>query len=135
AKNLQGKVKLGHVNCDDKKSLMSRYKVEGFPTILVFGTDKESPLTYEGARSASAIESFIMLETNVAPPEVTELTSPGLVTLFVSLKSLIRIIIGRERAFVYAYTHQVQRSDVILKGDQHSNIILGAWVYSHNVIS
>nr|GEW67537.1 protein disulfide isomerase-like 2-3 [Tanacetum cinerariifolium] len=78
AKNLQGKVKLGHVNCDDEKSLMSRYKVEGFPTILVFGADKESPLTYEGARTASAIESFglVMLETNVAPPEVTELTSP-----------------------------------------------------------
>ncbi|XP_071736726.1 protein disulfide isomerase-like 2-3 isoform X2 [Rutidosis leptorrhynchoides] len=78
AKNLQGKVKLGHVNCDDEKSLMSRYKVQGFPTILVFGADKDSPVTYEGARSASAIESFalVQLETNVAPPEVTELTSP-----------------------------------------------------------
>ncbi|MFS7921892.1 putative protein disulfide-isomerase [Helianthus anomalus] len=78
AKNLQGKVKLGHVNCDDEKSLMSRYKVQGFPTILVFGADKESPITYEGARTASAIESFalVQLETNVAPPEVTELTSP-----------------------------------------------------------
>ncbi|KAI3703979.1 hypothetical protein L1987_74180 [Smallanthus sonchifolius] len=77
AKNLQGKVKLGHINCDDEKSLMSRYKVQGFPTILVFGADKESPLTYEGARTASAIESFalVQLETNVAPPEVTELTS------------------------------------------------------------
>ncbi|KVI02075.1 disulfide isomerase [Cynara cardunculus var. scolymus] len=71
AKNLQGKVKLGH-------SLMSRFKVQGFPTILVFGADKDSPITYEGARSASAIESFALvnLETNVAPPEVTELTSP-----------------------------------------------------------
>lgn len=78
AKNLQGKVKLGHVNCDDEKSLMSRFKVQGFPTILVFGADKDSPITYEGARSASAIESFalVQLETNVAPPEVTELTSP-----------------------------------------------------------
>ncbi|GJW13899.1 hypothetical protein Tco_0018032, partial [Tanacetum coccineum] len=40
---------------------------------------KLSPLTYKGARSASAIESFalIMLETNAAPPEVTELSSPG----------------------------------------------------------
>ncbi|KAI7744121.1 hypothetical protein M8C21_030371 [Ambrosia artemisiifolia] len=77
AKNLQGKVKLGHVNCDDEKSLMSRYKVQGFPTILVFGADKENPITYEGARTASAIESFalVQLETNVAPPEVTELTS------------------------------------------------------------
>lgn len=78
AKNLQGKVKLGHVDCDAEKSLMSRYKVQGFPTILVFGTDKESPIPYEGARTASAIESFALeqLETNVAPPEVIELTSP-----------------------------------------------------------
>nr|GEW89637.1 protein disulfide isomerase-like 2-3 [Tanacetum cinerariifolium] len=78
AKNLQGKVKLNLVNCDDDKSLMSRYKVVGFLTILVFGADKESPPIYEGARSASATESFalIMMEINVAPPEVTELTSP-----------------------------------------------------------
>ncbi|CAH1421705.1 unnamed protein product [Lactuca virosa] len=77
AKNLQGNVKLGHVNCDDEKSLMSRFKVQGFPTILVFGADKGSPITYEGARTASAIESFslVQLETNVAHPEVNELTS------------------------------------------------------------
>jgi protein disulfide-isomerase A6 len=56
---------------------MSKYKVEGFPTILVFGADKESPLPYQGARVASAIESFALeqLEANSAPPEVHELTS------------------------------------------------------------
>lgn len=45
---------------------------------MVFGADKDSPSTYEGARTASAIESFALdqLETNAAPPEVTELTSP-----------------------------------------------------------
>lgn len=45
---------------------------------MVFGADKDSPIPYEGARTASAIESFALeqLETNVAPPEVTELTSP-----------------------------------------------------------
>ncbi|XP_010252582.1 PREDICTED: protein disulfide isomerase-like 2-3 [Nelumbo nucifera] len=77
ANNLKGKVKLGHVNCDEEKSLMSRFKVQGFPTILVFGADKDIPVSYEGARSASAIESFALeqLETNVAPPEVNELTS------------------------------------------------------------
>ncbi|CAN0914309.1 Protein disulfide-isomerase like 2-2 [Linum grandiflorum] len=78
AANLKGKVKLGHVDCDEEKSLMSRFNVQGFPTILVFGTDKDSPMTYEGARTASAIESFalVQLETDVAPPEVTELTGP-----------------------------------------------------------
>ncbi|KAL0362147.1 UNVERIFIED_CONTAM: protein disulfide isomerase-like 2-3 [Sesamum calycinum] len=81
ANNLKGQVKLGHVDCDAEKvnyqSLMSRFNVQGFPTILVFGADKESPFPYEGARSASAIESFALeqLETNAAPPEVTELTS------------------------------------------------------------
>lgn len=60
------------------QSLMSRFNVQGFPTILVFGADKDSPTPYEGARTASAIESFALeqLETNVAPPEVTELTGP-----------------------------------------------------------
>ncbi|MBA0802825.1 hypothetical protein Gohar_013095, partial [Gossypium harknessii] len=78
ANNLKGKVKLGHVDCDSEKSLMSRFNVQGFPTILVFGADKDSPVPYEGARTASAIESFALeqLETNVGPAEVTELTGP-----------------------------------------------------------
>ncbi|KAK6141179.1 hypothetical protein DH2020_025062 [Rehmannia glutinosa] len=81
ANNLKGQVKLGHVDCDAEKSLMSRFNVQGFPTILVFGADKDSPFPYEGARSASAIESFALeqLEANAAPPEVTELTSPDVV--------------------------------------------------------
>ncbi|XP_078444049.1 protein disulfide isomerase-like 2-3 [Wolffia australiana] len=76
--NLKGKVKLGHVDCDAEKSLMSRFNVQGFPTILVFGHDKDSPQPYEGARTASAIESFALeqLESNMAPPEVSELTGP-----------------------------------------------------------
>ncbi|KAJ7960317.1 protein disulfide-isomerase like 2-2-like [Quillaja saponaria] len=78
ANSLKGKVKLGHVDCDSEKSLMSRFNVQGFPTILVFGADKDSPIPYEGARTASAIESFALkqLETNVAAPEVTEVIGP-----------------------------------------------------------
>ncbi|KAE9457916.1 hypothetical protein C3L33_10179, partial [Rhododendron williamsianum] len=97
--SLKGKVKLGHVDCDAEKinvlpeavktcsdlSALQNpkpeyitFNVQGFPTILVFGADKDSPFPYEGARTASAIESFALdqLETNVAPPEVTELTGP-----------------------------------------------------------
>ncbi|KAI3928540.1 hypothetical protein MKW98_024141 [Papaver atlanticum] len=74
--NLKGKVKLGHVDCDSEKSLMSRFSVQGFPTILVFGSDKDRPVPYEGARVAAAIESFALeqLETNDFPPEVIEVT-------------------------------------------------------------
>ncbi|WOL08851.1 protein disulfide isomerase-like 2-3 isoform X2 [Canna indica] len=76
--NLKGKVKLGHVDCDAEKSLMSRFNVQGFPTILVFGLDKSSPYPYEGARTALAIESFGLeqLEANLGPAEVFELTGP-----------------------------------------------------------
>ncbi|KAL4299056.1 hypothetical protein AHAS_Ahas17G0062700 [Arachis hypogaea] len=79
ANNLKGKVNLGHVDCDAEKYIHnSMFKVQGFPTILVFGADKDSPAPYEGARTAAAIESFALeqLETNVAPPEVTELHGP-----------------------------------------------------------
>lgn len=78
ANNLKGKVKLGHVDCDAEKSLMSRFNVQGFPTILVFGLDKSSPYPYEGARTASAIEAYGLeqLEVNIAPTEVSELTGP-----------------------------------------------------------
>lgn len=55
---------------------MSRFSVQGFPTILVFGSDKDSPYPYEGGRTASAIESFALeqVESNIPPPEVHELT-------------------------------------------------------------
>ncbi|XP_059661938.1 protein disulfide isomerase-like 2-3 [Cornus florida] len=78
ANNLKGRVKLGHVDSVAEESLMNRYNVQDFPTILVFGADKKSPSPYEGAMSALAIESFALeqLETNVLPPEVTELTGP-----------------------------------------------------------
>lgn len=68
------------------QSLASRFNVQGFPTILVFGADKDSPIPYEGARTAAAIESFAIdqLESNVAPPEVVELTGPVRIFLFLS---------------------------------------------------
>lgn len=71
------------------QSLMSKYKVEGFPTILVFGADKENPFPYQGARVASAIESFALeqLEANAAPPEVSELTGP------VSFRDINKVIL------------------------------------------
>ncbi|KAH6785263.1 hypothetical protein C2S51_037718 [Perilla frutescens var. frutescens] len=77
ANNLRGQVKLDHVDCDAEKSLMSRFNVQGFRTFLVFGADKDSPFPYEGAKSASAIESFALehLEANAAPSELIELTS------------------------------------------------------------
>ncbi|CAM6083794.1 unnamed protein product [Calypogeia fissa] len=78
AGNLKGKVKLGQVDCDADKSLMSKYGVKGFPTILFFGADKSNPSPYEGGRVASDIEAFALrqLEEHAVTPEVVELTGP-----------------------------------------------------------
>ncbi|KAG0631153.1 hypothetical protein M758_1G231400 [Ceratodon purpureus] len=75
AKNLQGKMKLGQIDCEAHKDIAQRYGIKGFPTIKLFGSDKDSPMDYEGERSASAIESYAIsqLELNVAAPEVVEL--------------------------------------------------------------
>lgn len=52
---LKGVVKIGAVNADEHKSLGSRYGVKGFPTIKVFGADKNKPTDYQGARTAQGI--------------------------------------------------------------------------------
>lgn len=52
---LKGIVKVGAVNADSHQSLGGQYGVRGFPTIKIFGANKNSPTDYQGARSASAI--------------------------------------------------------------------------------
>jgi protein disulfide-isomerase A6 len=44
------------------QSLASKYKVEGFPTIKVFGENKGAPTDYQGARESPAIVQFAMKE-------------------------------------------------------------------------
>lgn len=52
---LKGIVKIGAVDADTHKSLGQQYGVSGFPTIKVFGTNKRSPIDYQGGRTADAI--------------------------------------------------------------------------------
>ncbi|XP_059277791.1 protein disulfide isomerase-like 2-3 [Lycium ferocissimum] len=72
-KYLRGKVNQGHVDWDAEKSLMSKYNVQRFSTMLVFG-----PVPHEGTSTASPIESFAIekLETNVIPLKLIESTNP-----------------------------------------------------------
>ena len=71
------------------QSLCQRFNVQGFPTILFFGSDKENPSPYEGPRSASGIEEFALdsLAENIPSPEVYELTGPVFATSFLMLDS------------------------------------------------
>ncbi|XP_041950346.1 protein disulfide-isomerase A6 [Alosa sapidissima] len=52
---LKGIVKVGAVDADQHKSLGGQYGVRGFPTIKVFGANKNKPADYQGGRSSQAI--------------------------------------------------------------------------------
>lgn len=60
------------------QGLLARYNIQGFPSILVFGNDKQNPIPYEGGRVAAAIESFALdlLQSGPVTPEVVEITGP-----------------------------------------------------------
>ena len=44
----QGIVKVGAVDADQHKSLGGQYGVRGFPTIKIFGANKNNPEEYQG---------------------------------------------------------------------------------------
>lgn len=46
-------MKVGAVNADEHQSLAREYGISGFPTIKIFGIDKNKPEAYNGARSAN----------------------------------------------------------------------------------
>ena len=46
ASALKGIVRLGAVNADEHRSLGGQYGVKGFPTIKIFGSNKNSPTDY-----------------------------------------------------------------------------------------
>jgi uncharacterized membrane protein YgcG len=62
AKTLKGVVTVVAVDATAVQSLASKYKVEGFPTIKVFGENKGAPTDYQGAREGPAIVQFAMKE-------------------------------------------------------------------------
>nr|XP_054755172.1 protein disulfide-isomerase A6 homolog [Lytechinus pictus] len=57
---LKGIVNVGAVDMDVHGSVGGPYNVRGFPTIKVFGANKNSPSDYNGARSASGITDAAM---------------------------------------------------------------------------
>ncbi|KAF7817962.1 putative protein disulfide-isomerase A6 [Senna tora] len=71
---------IGKVDCDDQKSLCSKYGVSGYPTIQWFPKGSLEPKKYEGARTAEALAEFVNKEggTNVkiasVPSSVVVLT-------------------------------------------------------------
>ncbi|KAI6674554.1 hypothetical protein NL676_002460 [Syzygium grande] len=74
-------VLIGKVDCDEHKSLCSKYGVSGYPTIQWFPKGSLEPKKYEGPRTVEALAEFVNNEggTNVkisaVPSSVAVLTS------------------------------------------------------------
>ncbi|KAF7126390.1 hypothetical protein RHSIM_Rhsim11G0094000 [Rhododendron simsii] len=79
-------VVIGKVDCDEHKSLCSKYGVSGYPTIQWFPKGSLEPKKYDGPRNAEALAEFVnseggfsLIGTNVkiaaAPSNVVVLTA------------------------------------------------------------
>uniref|UniRef100_A0A2N9J8E9 protein disulfide-isomerase n=1 Tax=Fagus sylvatica TaxID=28930 RepID=A0A2N9J8E9_FAGSY len=74
-------VLIAKVDCDDQKSLCSKFDVSGYPTIKWFPKGSLEPKKYEGPRTAEALAEFVNTEggTNVkiatVPSNVVVLTA------------------------------------------------------------
>lgn len=55
AKALKGIAKVGAVDMDKHQSVGAPYSIQGFPTIKIFASNKNSPLDYNGGRTAQSI--------------------------------------------------------------------------------
>eukprot|EP00596_Hydrurales_sp_CCMP1899_P005398 CAMPEP_0119038054 /NCGR_PEP_ID=MMETSP1177-20130426/6737_1 /TAXON_ID=2985 /ORGANISM="Ochromonas sp, Strain CCMP1899" /LENGTH=432 /DNA_ID=CAMNT_0007000125 /DNA_START=189 /DNA_END=1487 /DNA_ORIENTATION=- len=64
ASTLKGVVKVVAVDATESPSLQNKYKVEGFPSLKIFGQDKKSPFDYQGQRTADAMISECMKAAN-----------------------------------------------------------------------
>ncbi len=64
AKILDGVVKLVAVDATVQESLARKYQIQGFPTLKMFGLDKNSPTDYQGGRTSDAIVSGCMKAAN-----------------------------------------------------------------------
>lgn len=64
AKALKGIVKVGAINGDDSRDLAGKLGAEGFPTILIMGENKNTPIKYQGARDSKSIIEAAMKEVN-----------------------------------------------------------------------
>ncbi len=64
ATTLKGVVKLVAVDATTSESLAQKYKIQGFPSLKVFGNDKKNPVDYQGQRTADGIVSEAMKNVN-----------------------------------------------------------------------
>lgn len=60
ANTLKGVVKVGAVNAEEHNAFSGRFGIRGFPTIKIFGLNKNKPDDYTGERTAQALVNAVM---------------------------------------------------------------------------
>lgn len=69
AEALKGVVKVGAVDMTTDQNVGAPYNIQGFPTIKLFGTNKNSPVDYNGQRTAKAMVDFCLSKVREAVQE------------------------------------------------------------------
>ena len=78
ARALKGIINIGAVDMTTDQAVGAPYDIKGFPTIQFFGTNKNSPIDYQGARTAQAIIDFLLTQAkSVAQNRLTGGKSSG----------------------------------------------------------
>lgn len=78
AKALKGLVKVGAVDMTQHQSVGGPYNVQGFPTIKIFGANKNKPIDFNGQRTAEAlVEAAIKEVTKTANARLGGKSSSG----------------------------------------------------------
>eukprot|EP00357_Protocruzia_adherens_P022319 CAMPEP_0115012552 /NCGR_PEP_ID=MMETSP0216-20121206/24815_1 /TAXON_ID=223996 /ORGANISM="Protocruzia adherens, Strain Boccale" /LENGTH=388 /DNA_ID=CAMNT_0002381651 /DNA_START=51 /DNA_END=1213 /DNA_ORIENTATION=+ len=64
AQALQGVVRVGAVDMTAEKAAGTPYSIKGYPTVMVFGFNKEEPTVYSGTRTVETVMRFALKEVN-----------------------------------------------------------------------
>uniref|UniRef100_A0A2L2Y0U2 protein disulfide-isomerase n=2 Tax=Parasteatoda tepidariorum TaxID=114398 RepID=A0A2L2Y0U2_PARTP len=62
---VKGIVKVGAVNADQHQTLGQKYEIRGFPTIKIFGSNKNKPKEYSGPRTAQGMVDELFKELKI----------------------------------------------------------------------
>ncbi|KAL2919305.1 hypothetical protein HK105_200948 [Polyrhizophydium stewartii] len=90
ASELKGKVNVGKADCESEKSLVGKYKIRGFPTLIMFN-EPVPPSTFSGSRQLDRLKEFAI--DAVSSPSFTP----------VSADEIPRVIVRHEIVFFFAY--------------------------------
>jgi len=55
AKALEGVVNVAAIDCQEHEEFVQQFEVQGFPTIKIFGENKNKPSTFDGERTAKGL--------------------------------------------------------------------------------